>query len=346
MTYRLTVENVIALLRPEAVVASCGVDARERGRAWRLRTCPGCGARPQRQGAAIYRRRRDDAWRWTHHGHECGGDLLDLVAAREGLDRRTQLPQLLERGAQIAGITPSDPDLERRIAAQIAADRERRAREDAERLAAVEAMPAVWASLDRRSVVGERYLSERGLDPAEPRAIGDVIRYSPSGEIALPMRDLETGAIVGIQYRAAGAKGFRTEPHSDASSSALVGRLTDLDPEGVDVAVIVEGLADTLAARLAFPGCAVFGAAGCDHVETVAAAVAPRAVACRGWLLLAPDDDEPSAENFAAAITTASDAGLVLDRDLLLVDLGEHHDLADAWRAGWRHTWPTPARAS
>ncbi|MDQ3366645.1 MAG: hypothetical protein M3680_14570 [Myxococcota bacterium] len=340
MTARLDIEDVITLLQPGAVISACGLDAREHGRAWRLRTCPWCGARPSRAGAAIYRRRRDDAWRATHHGHEgCAGDLLDVIAASEGIDRRTQLPRLLERAAQIAGIAPTDPDIERRIAERIAQDRERRARADAERAAALARMPALWDSLDRRSLVGERYLAGRGLDPAELRARGDVLRYSPSGELALAMRDLETGAIVGIQYRSAGVKDFRTEPWSDASNSALAGCPADIDPEGTDVAILVEGLSDTLAACIAFPTCAIYGAAGAAHMESIAATLAPRLVAMRGWLLIVVDDDEPGIDAAADAIVVACDAGLEVDRSLLVVDLGTHHDLADAYAAGWRWNW-------
>jgi hypothetical protein len=135
--YALSVEHVTALLSPEAVITACGVDARERGRAFRIRTCPACGEKPSRQGAAIYRKK--NAWRWTHHGHPCGGSLLDLVAAAEGLDYKRDFKRLLERGAQIAGITPSDPDLERRIRERIASDLARHEAEERERAASLEA---------------------------------------------------------------------------------------------------------------------------------------------------------------------------------------------------------------
>jgi hypothetical protein len=203
-------------------------------------------------------------------------------------------------------------------------------------------MPAVWEALDRRSLVGERYLLGRGINPADLRATGDVVRYSDRGEIAVPMRDLATGAVAGVQYRAAFGKGFRSEPYSKADGSALAGCVTDIDPEGVDVAVIVEGLADTLAARLAFGGCAVFGAPGKSHMATIAAAVVPRLVAARGWLLIVPDVDGGAGEFEATrAARVAIEAGLVLDRDLHLVDVRPEHDLADAWRGGWRWRWPS-----
>lgn len=340
--YRIAIDDVLALLHPEIVIAACGVDARERGRAWRLRTCPFCGAKPSRQGAAIYRRQRDDSWRATHHGHAgCAGDLLDMIAACERIDRKRELPRLLERAAQIAGMTPNDPDLEYKIAERVIADRQRRAKEDAERAAALAEMPAIWASLDRRSLVGERYLQGRGLDPAELRAQGDMVRYNGNA-IAVAMRSFETGEVVGIQYRGTDAKRFHSAEWSDANNSALVGRLAELDPNGVDVAVVTEGLADSLAARLAFPSCAVFGAAGAGNLETVAEAVAARVREIGGWMLLTVDDDPAGINAAAEAIIAAQEAGLVLDRDLHLVEHGAH-DLADAVQAGWRWQWPDGA---
>jgi hypothetical protein len=36
----------------------------------------------------------------------------------------------------------------------------------------------------------------------------------------------------------------------------------------------------------------------------------------------------------------AVDAGLVLRKSVRAIEFGAHHDLADAWCAGWRRTWP------
>jgi hypothetical protein len=48
-----------------------------------------------------------------------------------------------------------------------------------------------------------------------------------------------------------------------STSGTLAGRVADIDPDGVDIAVLVEGMTDSLAALLAFPTCAVVGANGC-----------------------------------------------------------------------------------
>jgi hypothetical protein len=122
------------------------------------------------------------------------------------------------------------------------------------------------------------------------------------------------------------------------------------------VAILVEGLADTLAAVLAYPGCAVYGAPGWSQLAAVAAAVAPRVREVRGWLLVVPqlDADDQGARGAAQAIHAAVRAGLAFAPDagldgagtVRLVDLGEHRDLADAWRAGWRPQWPTTREAS
>jgi len=57
----------------------------------------------------------------------CKGDALELVAAFEGLDTRTQFPAVLARAAQIAGVRPdSDPGELARIRAEHQAAREAR----------------------------------------------------------------------------------------------------------------------------------------------------------------------------------------------------------------------------
>ncbi len=339
---RIDAETVRHALTPAMVLDHHGIRYKRAGDELRTQHCPSCGQRT-RPSVAI----NAATGAWSCHAHGCHGGLFAAVAGFAGLDIAKEYPRVIEHAAAIAGITAElDPEMERRIAERRRIDEERRRKDEAEREAAIAAMPGRWNALDRRSIAGEQYLAGRKLDPAELRGRGDLLRYSTSGELALPMRDIETSAIVGIQYRGSGAKRFRTEPHSDASSSALVGRLTDLDPEGVDVAILVEGLADTIAASLAFPGCAVFGAPGCEHLERIARAIAPRIIACRGWLLIVPDNDIGGATHAGAAILAAEGAGLALDRDLFVIDLGEHHDLADAWAAGWRWSWPSIGGAS
>lgn len=203
---------------------------------------------------------------------------------------------------------------------------------------------AAWANLATRSPVGERYLAGRGLNPID---LQGVVKYSSAGSPTLPLRDLVTGEAVGSQYRridgaSEGPKVLSTRG-SRCSGAALHGRLAELAGDGVDVAIVCEGLADTLAAFLAWPGCAVFGSPGAAQLERMTLAIAPHVRAIRGWLLLVSDADEIGIRQGVRAAQAALSCGLVLDRDLHLVDLGEHHDLADAWAHGWRWAWSNVA---
>lgn len=203
---------------------------------------------------------------------------------------------------------------------------------------------AEWRALERRSLVGERYLQGRSIDPHELREQGDIVRYRRDGNPCVALREFATGEICGYQYHLrepapSGSKSFALKG-SRCKGAALCGRLAELDPDGVDVAVIVEGIPDTLTARLAFPSCAVFGAPGANFLEGIASAVADRVREVGGWLLLVADNDDDGVKHGRLAKRAAQAAGLVLDRDLLLVDFGEHKDLNDAWRAGWRWEWP------
>ena len=325
-----------------------GIKYARRGNELRTSVCPACGQR-SRDCVAI----NVATGVWSCHAHGCKGDLFAEVAGYAGLDIKRDYPAVLKLAAQIAGMSPGgepDPELERKLAERRRADAERAARVEAERQASIAAMPARWDGLDRRSLVGERYLVGRGIDATELRNRGDVVRFSPSGDPAVALRDLESGAIVGIQYRTLhGESKLRAERWSQLAGSALFGRLTDIDPEGVDVAIVVEGLADTLVGCLAFPGCAVYGAPGAGQMARIAAAVAPRIVAARGWLLLAADNDDAGIGNASDAIVEAVRAGLRLAEPdagidgastIRLIDIGEHHDLADAFAAGWRYQWP------
>jgi hypothetical protein len=352
---RLEAEDVRAALRVTDVLDRFGVVYRNR-RNITLRECPFCKRRQRRAAFKVNR----ETGLWLHHSGPagtaiCKGDALDLLGALAGLDR-ARFPELLELAASIAGITAdTDPAELARIRAEHQARREARARRAAEQRAAAEArVPALWAALARRHPRGERYLDERGLAPAALLQRGDLVRYYPDGAPAVLLHHLETGAPINIARRQidrepkiltldiARVLGLDDDEVDGTFSTAgsLVGRVTDIDPDGVDVAVIVEGVTDSLAAALAFDTCAIVGASGWYQMPRVAAAVAPRLVEARGWLLVAVDDDAQGVAGAGDAMRAAVEAGLVLRKSVRAIELGAHKDLADAWRAGWRWRWP------
>lgn len=299
MSGRIDADAVRALLAGEHVLAAYGVEARG-SRTIQLRECPRC-KRVQRRAAVKVE--RGVPGKWIHHsgpgGAEvCKGDAFDLVAAFEGLDAKRDWPRVLERAAQITGVSPDiDPAELERIRAEHKAAREARDRRAAEERAQGEAMiPALWNALDPRHRRGERYFTGRGLGPAALRQLGDVVRYYPDGAPAVRLHDLATGAPINIIRRQidrepkilaldlAGELGADDVVGTFSTAGTLVGRIGDLDVTGggPDVAVLVEGLTDTLAGVLAFPGCVVVGANGWYMMPRVATAIAPRLVEARG----------------------------------------------------------------
>lgn len=351
---RIDADAVRAKLTGEKVLDFYAVEARG-GRTMQLRECPRCKRRQRRIACKVDR----DTGRWIHHSGPdgaavCKGDALDLVAAFERLDTRTQFQEVLARAAQIAGVAPNiDPAELARIRAEHQAAREARDRRAAAERARGEAMvPVLWEALDRRHLRGERYLADRGLTPAALRQAGDVVRFYPEGSPAVRLYSLDSSEPINIIRRQIDREpkilsldlgeviGADDVVGTLSTLGTLVGRVTDIDPDGVDVAVLLEGMTDSLAALLAFPTCAIVGANGWRMMPRVAAAIAPRLVAAGGWLLVAVDDDEQGIAGAGDAMRAAVDAGLVLDESVRAIELGAHHDLADAWRAGWRWTWP------
>ncbi len=338
-------EAVKAGLRVTAILDRYGQRYRD-APTIRLTVCPRCGATPKREGIAINRA----TGRWVHHSgpsaadSPCRGDALELVAAFEGLDRKRDFVRLLQRAAMIAGITESMSSAEldeirvRREREQAAFERERAAR----RAVATAAVPERWAHLARRSVAGEAYLAGRGLDPAElTRA--DCVRFDSNGNPAVRLHAYD-GPIVNIARRMRDPSvPCKTPVLPDCTTDGtFVGKVGEIDTTGggPDVAILTEGIADTLAGVLAFPGCIVVGASGADRLKHIAAKIAPRLVEARGWLLVVPHVDGGKGEECAAdAVIAAERAGLKLGESIHLVDVQPHKDLADAWRAGWRWRW-------
>jgi hypothetical protein len=115
------------------------------------------------------------------------------------------------------------------------------------------------------------------------------------------------------------------------------GRRYRLDAADVRAVIITEGLADALAASLAWPQAFVLGPHGAGNYKGIARPTAPRAKLAAGRLLLCVEVDDPD----EVALRHALGAGLLLDRSLILVDHADHgayHDLTDALAAGLRPT--------
>lgn len=349
---KLDTATIRSALVPASILDHFEITYREARDQLYTHTCPACGER-SRDSMCVHA----ESGVWKCQRCSAHGDILALVAGYAQIDIKTQFRRVLEIASAIAGIgselSPEDRALieERRRQAEARTDLQKQ-----RAAAACERMPATWEALEKRDARGESYLRERGLDPKELRLL---VRYTRDGSPALPLRDLTSGQIVGIQQR-------NLDPlkpkllcfrGSRLAGSALAGRLTDLDPDGVDAAVVVEGLADTLAASLAFTGCAVFGAPGAAQIPAVVTAVAKRVAECRGCLLLVVDGDDVGVNASIQAVLAAegvglrlapSEAGSVKASEVRLVRLGKslddkyHHDLADAWsRSRWRWSWPS-----
>lgn len=355
MTMRLDADAVRALLTPSMVLDH--FEVKRRGNVQlAVNLCPQCG---QLRRASVSIHRETGAFKC----HHCGatGGIIALAAGYAGIDIQTDFYRALGFAAAIAGIPRGvdDEDYAQLLAESKKRRAESAAREKEIRARAVARMPSTWSLLDQRSVKGESYLRNRNIDPDALRAL-DLVRYRVGGDPGVALRDLGTGKIVGIQYRCLqGDVKLICSPGSQVAGSALVGHLGDLDR--CRVGVLVEGLADSLVARLLWPDAAIFGAPGAGQLEGIAKAIAPAIAAKGGILILVPDNDEVGTRAGALAVIAAQAAGLELTefggpmdaRKLFVADLGcnladqPHHDLAQAHSCSrWRWTWPQPEVAA
>jgi hypothetical protein len=151
----IAASDIRAELSAAIVIREYGLRAIRRGSQYRLKQCPRCGEKSPREAIAIDARTGS----WLHFGYErasggtCSGDVLDLIAACEGLDCRRDFRRIAERAASIAGIVDLN-DAERAIRR---AEAERRAAQadEEERLSYVESRKlakASWSLLRRASL--------------------------------------------------------------------------------------------------------------------------------------------------------------------------------------------------
>jgi len=346
---KLDAAAIRALLSPAMVLDY--FEVKHRGQAqWSVQSCPQCG-QLKRGSVSVH----PETCLWACHHCGARGGLFDLVAGYAGIDPKKDFQRVLGLAAMIAGVPHGVPDEDyARLLSehhahrmvQSAAEEARRARRRAQ-------MPMIWKLLDRRHGAGESYLHDRGIDP-HVLYERDLVRYSKTGDPAVRLHDLTTGDITGIQYRMLrGDVKLLSHPGSQVAGACLLGRLAHL--EHTRIAIIVEGLADTLVARILWPDAAVFGAPGAAQLEAIATIVGEAVAARRGILLIVPDDDEIGVKHRSLAVIAASAKGLELvdrvreddEAKMQIVDLGKivadqpHHDLADAWKCSrWRWRWP------
>lgn len=354
---KLDSSSIRALLTPAMVLDY--FEVKRRGSAQlSVQFCPLCG---QLKRGSLSIHPETGLWKCFHcAGH---GGLFDLVAGYANLDSKQDFQRVLGIAAMIAGVPHGVPDGEyKKLLEEHRAKRAAYNEAQAARQARIRArMPSIWKSLDRRHVKGESYLRSRNIDPAFLHE-GDAVRYSSKGDPAVRLHDLATGNLTGIQYRMLeGDSKLLVQPGSQTTGACLIGRIAKL--ERTRLAIIVEGLADTLVAQMLWPEAAVFGAAGADHLEAIGKAVGAAVAQHRGILLIVPDNDPNDAEGqvgvgircAARAVIAATSAGLELvdqvrktdEAKVQIVDLGfnladqRHHDLADAWKCSrWRWKWP------
>lgn len=317
----------------EAIVQRYGLRVRRRGSQYRLAECPRCHERSRREAIAIDVK----SGRWIHHGHEkeaggeCSGDILSLLAACEGLDCGRDFRRVAELAAEIGGLSSSEADREelRRRAAErarqeIVADLE-------QRVANRNTADARWRSLPRYDVRGQAYLASRSLDPVVLIA-RDCARFSPDG-IAVAIRDAD-GVPLSIatrRYGDAHPKVLALRDHStrgtfiDCASSI----------RGDTDTFVVEGVVDSLTARLAWPDAIVLGVNGAGAIAKTVESIIGRVRIARCRLFLVPHDDEEGIRATTRAGQIALAAGLDLGETLHVVALPAK-DLNAAWSSGWR----------
>lgn len=345
---KLDADTVRALLIPSVVLDYYEI-AHRGSTQLSVRVCPTCG-QLRRGSVSIHA----ETGAWKCFACSARGGILDLVAGYAGLDSKKDYQRVLGVAAMIAGAPRGVDDADHvRLLAEHRARRRAQVEKQAARQARARAMmPLVWKGLDRRNIMGEIYLKGRLIDP-DLLWKDDTVRYSNKGDPAVLLRDLATGEVCGIQYRCLrGDAKILCEPGSQSAGACLLGRVADLDR--AHVAVLVEGLADTLVARLCWPDAVIFGAPGAGQIEGIAAAIAPEVARRRGLLLIVPDDDKVGIGGSAHAAIAATKAGLELVDSVrqddagkaCLVDLGRnlagvfHHDLAQAWATSrWRWRW-------
>lgn len=331
------VDEVRAALSTRTVLEHYGWKAKRSGDEFESNACP---ARSDHSRRAFLVNAASGRWRCFPCA--TSGDLFDFIAAVERVSMPADFGAVLAKAAEIAGVGPSTLSIEERARKreewkqrQREAERrerdERRARDEA----AVPTATAHWNAIASEHSRGIAYLRARGV--GEVALVPNAVRFDPKhdGAPALALYSF-TSQIHNVVVRRFPELGEPKTPglYRCPTAGTLLMSVAHIAP-GKDV-VLVEGVFDTITARLAWPDAIVLGAHGADNVPKIARQIAPRIRTAHGRLLVVTHQDKCGFEAGVEACEIAVAAGLGIRRGTIVIVKHDEKDLNDAWQRGWR----------
>lgn len=302
--------------------------------------------------------------RWQCFPCNASGDVFTYVAEMESLSCKSDFPTILQRAAEIAGVTTTivsaeerarraDEMRDRRVARQIQIDADE---QDQEQQAAAIAT-TYWNAMRLCSADGERYLGTRGISPSHIIQLSGRLRFdcgdhpsrdrwSSDGAPSLALYNLQTDHLDGVVRRRLpdvieidheDKRKTKAPTLTGCRGSGAMGNPLSQIKSGCDV-IATEGIIDSVTSMLAWPDAITIGSNGTGPLANVISEIARRVVAVRGRLLLVPHADEKrqGEDAMRPGVRAAISAGLRIGFNLKLVDLGSAKDLNEAWTQGWR----------
>lgn len=336
-TPRIELDDVRAALQPRAVLEHYGWKVKRSGDEFESSACP---ARSDHSRRALLINANSGRWQCFPCG--TSGDLFDFIAAVERLRIPADFGAVIAKAAEIAGVGPSTPsDEERRrkreewqrqqAEAEERERQERRARDEA----AVPRATAYWDGLLRSHERGIEYLRARGVE--QVLELGDIVRFDSAdeGSPALALRR-SSGEIHNVVTRRFPELGEPKTPglYKCPSVGTFINSVCEIEP-GRDV-VLVEGVFDSITARIAWQHSIVLGVHCGGNLAKVAVDAVPAVVHVGTRLLIVPHQDKAGFREAEAAGAIAISAGLSIGKGTLQVIKHPKKDLNDAWRSGWR----------
>lgn len=337
MSGRIELDEVRAALQPRAVLEHYGWNIKRSGDEFESSACP---ARADHSRRAFLMNANSGRWQCFPCG--TSGDLFDFIAGVESLRIPADFSAVIGKAAQIAGVGPSTlSDEERRRKrdewqrkqneADMREFEEKRARDEA----AIPKATQYWESLMPQNDRGIEYLRARGVDAV--LNFPDVVRFdlADEGSPALALHRA-TGEIHNVVTRRFPELGEPKTPglYKCPTNGTFINTVPEIVP-GRSV-VLVEGVFDSITARVVWPESVVLGVHCGGNLARVAAAALPSVVKANTPLIIVPHQDRAGKREAIAAGSLAIQAGLSIRKGTLQILEHPEKDLNDAWRAGWR----------